>query len=365
MEWVDKHKPTNWSEVLGTDMNLNIVQNFFWAWSQGAPISNALLLAGEEGCGKTTIAEVAAKEHDLEIISMNASDIRNKDAYQTLKVTNMMGSWDKDLKCVFIDECDGLGKRMDGRFGGAGNAGKTAWAQIEQMIEGSRVPIVLCCNYSENIPWRIRNNKNLTTLEMSNKRIPNQQIFNRLMKITYDEGYEPNIKGVKMIVKKCPTIRSAIKTLQLCCFNGNWKAIYPRDIDGSETMKMLSLFRGESEIVPISDTYRIGNYALANGVNLNDITRFNKLAMMRRKVPNFGYHNDVALTFSNKQLQQLSKPTNAFKQTKSATEKKRKQAEEKKRKATVKKIEAAKKAEKKGKPKSKDKIETESWDDLF
>ena len=100
-------------------------------------------------------------------------------------------------------------------------------------------------------------------------------------------------------------------------------------------------------------------------MNLNDITRFNKLAMMRRKVPNFGYHNDVALTFSNKNLQQISTPTNAFKQTKSATEKRRQLAEEKKRKATVKKIEAAKKADKKANPKSKSKIETESWDDLF
>ena len=73
-EWVDKYKPTKWEEVLSKETNRTIIQNFFWAWENGAPFSNALLLAGEEGCGKTTVVEVAAKEHDMTLISINASD---------------------------------------------------------------------------------------------------------------------------------------------------------------------------------------------------------------------------------------------------------------------------------------------------
>lgn len=372
VEWVDKYKPQKWDEVLSNKTNRTIIQNFFWAWENGAPFSNALLLAGEEGCGKTTVVEVAAKEHDMTLISMNASEIRKSDVYQSLKVTSTMQSWDKDSKAIFIDECDGLGSRMDGRFGGKGNVDKSAWGQIQSMINAGRVPVILCCNYASQVPWKIRNNKNLTTLEMTSKEIPNQQIFDRLMMIATKEQYTPNIKGVKKIVEKCPTVRSCIKTLQLCCINDNWKAIYPRDVDGSLDSQMLALFKGQAKTLPNVDTYRIGNYALANNIGLEKISKFNRLSMMRRKVGGFNFHNDYALTFKNEELNELHKPQNAFKQSRIALEKRRKKEESKKRKAAIKKIQKSKledKADKKSKKPKKVKAPTTvpeaGWEDLF
>ena len=370
VEWVDKYKPQKWDDVLSNKTNSTIIQNFFWAWDNGAPFSNALLLAGEEGCGKTTVVEVAANEYDTTLISMNASEIRKSEVYQSLKVTSTMQSWDSDSKCVFIDECDGLGSRMDGRFGGKGNTDKTAWAQIKNMIDAGKVPVVLCCNYAAQVPWKIRNNKNVTTLEMTSKEIPNQQIFDRLMMIAIEEGYTPNIKGVKKIVEKCPTIRSCIKTLQLCCMNDNWKAIYPRDIDGSLDSQMLALFKGQAKTIPNVETYKIGEYALVNDISLDKITKYNRLSMMRRSVGRFSYHDDFALTFKNEKLNELHKPQNAFKRSRIAMENRRKKDEEKKRKTALKKIEAAKLKGKKPKAKKKTKkapitVPESNWEELF
>ena len=364
-EWTEKYKPQNWDEVLGSDMNMNIVQNFFWAWGEGHPISNAIMLAGDEGCGKTTIAEVAAKMHNFTLVHVNASEVRDAKSYNDLKLIAGFESWDNEIKCILIDECDGLGRRMDGRWGGQGNKDATAWQAIMTMITDGKTPVILCCNYASNTPWKIRSNQNVTTLEMKNSSIPKQKLFNRLMTIVSKEGYAPNIEGVKRIVKVCPTVRSAIKTLQLCCVNDNWKAIYPRDIDGSEEMQYLKLFKGETDILPNRDTYKMMRLALANRIPLSQLWKYNRLCMMRRKTGNFHYHEAYATTMQNTTLTELVQPQ--FKASKSlkAKEKERAKKEEQKRKAFTRKV-AKQKASPPTKKKAPEQVPQQAqWDDLF
>lgn len=241
------------------------------------------------------------------------------------------------------------------------------------MIKSGTTPVVLCGNYSENIPWRIRNNKNMTVLEMSNKQISNQMLFNRLMDIATAEGFSPSIDGVKKIVKVCPTIRASIKTLQICCLNDEWDSIYPRDIDGSEDMRILGMIRGEAAEPAIKDTFRIMNFALVNNVPLHAITKMNRLSMIRRSVPAFDLHERFATTgLTNPKLENLVKPKwiAREKQHMKKTEERRKKKEESKRKALLKKIQTqktkmAKKAAKKtAKSSSTSPIEGD-WGDLF
>lgn len=365
-DWTNIHKPKNWEEVLGSKMNMDIVQNFFWAWGEGHPISNAIMLAGDEGCGKTTIAEVAAKMHNFTLIHVNASEIRDAKSYNDLKLIAGFESWDNEMKCILIDECDGLGRRMDGRWGGKGNKDATAWQAIMTMIEAGKTPIILCCNYASNTPWKIRSNKNVTTLEMKNTSIPRQQLFNRLMQIATVEGYEPNVEGVKRIAKVCPTVRSAIKTLQLCCVNDNWKAIYPRDIDGSEDMQYLKLFRGETDVLPNRDTYKMQRIALANRIPLSQLTKYNMLCMMRRKVGGFHLHEAFATTMQNTELKELVQPQFNVSKSLKAKEKERAKKEEQKRASFAKKVAKQKASPPKPKKKAPEPIPQQAqWDDLF
>ena len=362
MEWVDKNKPTKWDEVLGSESNLNIMQNFFWAWSQDSPFAHAILLAGEEGCGKTTVAEVAANEHDFTLISVNASETKDVNTYKDLRLTSGFESWDNDTKCMLFDECDYLGGRFDSKSGGP-------WFEIEKMINSGRSPIIMCCNYSEGVPWRIRSNKHVTVLEMTSRSIPKQALFDRLMKIAKQEGYNANVKGVKQIVKVCPTVRSSIKTLQLCCQNDNWRAIYPRDVDGSIETRFVNMFHGNTKDLPTKDTYRLMDYALVNGVPLSQISQMNRLSMVRRSVGGFKIHEEFALCMQNKDLQNLVKPTFFERKSKKKENERRKRLEEQKRKTLLRRLENEKpKAKKKAKAKPKPAATTSaesSWEDLF
>ena len=367
MEWVDKHKPEKWDEVLGSEQNLMIMQNFFWAWSEKAPFAHAILLAGEEGCGKTTVARVGAFENNFELVSINASEEKDMKTYQDLRLTSGFESWSNESKCVLIDECDGLGRRFDSRASSRSTKG-SAWYEIEKMINSGKSPVVMCCNYSENIPWRIRSNKNVTVLDMTSRSIPKQALFNRLMNIAKREGYQANVNGVKRIVKICPTVRSCIKTLQLCCVNDNWKAIYPRDVDGSIETRFLNLFRGKAKVLPTKETYRLMNYALVNGVPLKQIEQFNRLSLIRRSIAGFNLHEKFAFCLQNKELENLVKPKFFERKSNKKQEENRKKTEEKKRKALMKKLEDKPKTKSKPKKeKKKSAVEPvqDGWGDLF
>ena len=227
------------------------------------------------------------KNNNFTLISLNASETKDVATYRDLRLTSGFESWDNETKCILFDECDYLAEDSIAKSGGP-------WFEIEKMIKTGKSPIIMCCNYSEGVPWRIRSNNHVTVLEMTSRSIPKQALFDRLMKIAIAEGYQPNVKGVKRIVKVCPTVRSAIKTLQLCCQNDNWKAIYPRDIDGSIETRFTNMFHGNTEALPTKDTYKLMDYALVNGVPLDQISQMNRLSMVRRSVAGFKIHEDFA-----------------------------------------------------------------------
>jgi len=207
-------------------------------------------------------------------------------------------------------------------------------------------------------------------LEMNSRSIPKQMLFNRLMGIAVGEGYQPSIEGVKRIVKVCPTVRSCIKTLQLCCTNDNWKAIYPRDVDGSVETRFLNMFHGKLEAVPTKETYRLMDYALANGVPLKQITQMNTLSMMRRKIAGFRVHESFALCMQNPSLENLVKPKYFEKKNNKGQKDKRKKIEEQKRKVLMKKLntkpaKAKEKQTSKPKKKKTQAVIDSGWDDLF
>ena len=79
-------------------------------WIKG---TKPLLLVGPPGIGKTTMAMLGAKQFGYDLISMNASDVRNKQKIQEilnliLGNRNLLGN-----PMIFVDEVDGIHGRSD------------------------------------------------------------------------------------------------------------------------------------------------------------------------------------------------------------------------------------------------------------
>lgn len=133
--WTQKYLPKTAVEVEGQAKAVLQVRNFMTDYKRQK--KKAALLHGPSGCGKSAAAYALANELDLEVLELNASDLRNADAIQTV-----MGAASKQRslfakgKLLLVDEIDGIAGRED--RGGA--------SAIVSLIKESAFPILITAN---------------------------------------------------------------------------------------------------------------------------------------------------------------------------------------------------------------------------
>jgi replication factor C large subunit len=134
----EKYEPKTTADIVGQSNALSEIKEWLHKPRKG------LLAYGPPGTGKTATAYALAREYDLEIVEMNASDFRRgEDVQQRLLNAALQKSlWGK-RKLILVDEVDGLAGRADS---GAVNA-------IAELIRRSAFPVYLTCNdnWSKNI----------------------------------------------------------------------------------------------------------------------------------------------------------------------------------------------------------------------
>jgi replication factor C large subunit len=112
MMWSEKYRPKTIQEMVGNEDARLVVIKWLAGWVNG---SRPLLLLGPPGTGKTTLVHTIARQLDYDVVEMNASDIRNKEALQARitpifqNTVNLIG---KKIM-LFLDEVDGISGRED------------------------------------------------------------------------------------------------------------------------------------------------------------------------------------------------------------------------------------------------------------
>ena len=140
--WIKKYEPKKSSEIIGQDEAIAYLKDFIANTKKRK--KKAVILYGPSGNGKTSSVYALAKELDLELIEVNASDFRNKD-----KIDSSIGEASKQMslfgrqKLILVDEIDGL----------SGHEDRGGIQAINKVIEGSRFPMILTCNepYDEKL----------------------------------------------------------------------------------------------------------------------------------------------------------------------------------------------------------------------
>lgn len=105
LPWTEKYRPQTLDELLVDDNTRNIIQSF------GKDIPN-LLLTGNVGIGKTSLAKIIAKDIlDCDYLYINASDENGVDTIRDKVIGfSQTMSFDGGLKIVILDEADYLSK---------------------------------------------------------------------------------------------------------------------------------------------------------------------------------------------------------------------------------------------------------------
>ena len=133
MMWSEKYRPNNFLDLIGIEESRKLFVEWFTNWKKG---TKQILLVGPPGIGKTTLANIAAKQFGYDLISLNASDVRNKKNINEILTPVLGNQTVLGTPMIFIDEVDGVHGRAD--YGG-GQA-------IVQILKEPTVPIVLAAN---------------------------------------------------------------------------------------------------------------------------------------------------------------------------------------------------------------------------
>ena len=101
--WVEKYRPTNLSNYIGNEHLKDKVK--IYLENEDVP---HLLLFGQAGTGKTTLAKIVVKNIDCDYMYINASDENSVDAvrFKIRSFASTIGF--KEMKVIILDEADYL-----------------------------------------------------------------------------------------------------------------------------------------------------------------------------------------------------------------------------------------------------------------
>ncbi len=131
--WAEKYRVKSFEEIKGQNLAIEKVKIFLKSF----PKKKALILHGTPGVGKTSLAYAISLENDIEILELNASDLRNKQ-----KIAEIIGpaiqqkSLFKTSKLILVDEVDGISASKD----------RGGLAELLGLIEKSAFPIIITAN---------------------------------------------------------------------------------------------------------------------------------------------------------------------------------------------------------------------------
>ena len=138
-----KYQPKTSKEIIGQDLAVKKLKDFVINFKKQR--KNAVLLYGPSGTGKTISAYAIVHDLDLEILEVNASDIRNAEQINSLLGSAIaQRSLFAKSKLILVDEIDGL----------SGTKDRGGLQAITKLIEKSSFPIVLTATN----PWHYKFN---------------------------------------------------------------------------------------------------------------------------------------------------------------------------------------------------------------
>ena len=195
---VEKYRPKIYSHLKGQEKAVQEVKIFLKEF----PKKKALLLYGPAGSGKTSLAQAVANENNLEVLELNASDLRNRDKLENiLKPATVQQSLFKKGKILLMDEVDGV---TGTDIGGI--------PELVRIIDTTKFPIIMTCNDV----WQSK----LSPLRATSKLVEMKQlspdiIIEILLDVAKSENLTRDVSVLqKIAIKSQGDVRAALNDLQ-------------------------------------------------------------------------------------------------------------------------------------------------------
>ncbi len=216
LTYAEKYRAKNYKDIVGQNEAIEKIKVFIKEF----PKRQALILYGLPGTGKTSLAYAAAKENNLEIFELNASDLRNRQKLEdTLAPATIQRSLIKKGKIILMDELDGVTGTDKGGI-----------PELVRIIQATKFPIIMTCNdvwQSKLSPVRAKSK----IIELKPLRI--EEIISILKNVAQEEGLKKDEKFLKLIaIKSQGDVRAALNDIQ------SFSSISDLKVDSSEKRDM-------------------------------------------------------------------------------------------------------------------------------
>jgi len=219
---IEKYRAASLGDIKGQDLAIQETVTFLKTF----PKKKAIILNGPVGTGKTSIALALAKELNLELFELNASDLRNRSKLEEiLKPATLQRSLFKQGKLILMDEADGITTSDRGGL-----------PELLALIDKTKYPIIITANDI----WQRKFNLLRKKCHLINlKELNNQTTLKILKNILDKENKKIKIETLDLIAKKSKgDIRAALNDLQTVLNLGEENFIF----EISEREKQESIF---------------------------------------------------------------------------------------------------------------------------
>ena len=227
--WLEKYRPRTISDYIGKEEDIEIIKEWIENYHTNENNYKFLILYGDPGVGKTTLAHLILNTYDYELVEINTSHYRSKKM-----IKERVGILSGGSSIIIESKKDGnysykkIGLLMDEIDGASFASDSNAIQELMDIVIGkkkkrktNRFPIICTCNSVKNKKLQILMKHSLCIKITKPTR---DELYSLAKKINDFENIELKPKTIQKIAKHCFDYRTLINNLyQLNIYNKNNK----------------------------------------------------------------------------------------------------------------------------------------------
>ena len=240
---VEKYRARTYKDIHFQTQAIEDIKKFLHEF----PKKRGAILHGPAGTGKTSLALAAANENNVEVLELNASDLRNRAKLEeVLKPATLQQSLFKKGKVLLMDEVDGV---TGTDIGGI--------PELIRILEETKHPIIMTCNdiwQSKLAQLRVK----CKLIEM--KSLSPTMIADIIRKVAEKEGIVRDSSFFsKVAIKSQGDLRAALNDLQSYSLNNSLAVdtTEKRDVEDTIFNILRRIFKERQDFLNLFDSTKL------------------------------------------------------------------------------------------------------------